>query len=53
MECQGLGRTNLFLHLQGAAEFSATVHKKDKRRDGKIRLNTPRQPTETTGLVRI
>ena len=33
MECQGLGRTNLFWHLQGAAEISATVHKTDKRRD--------------------
>ena len=53
MECQGLGRTNLFWHLQGAAECSATIHKIDKRRDGKIRLNTPRQPTETTVLVRI
>ena len=42
-----------FWHLQGAADFSATVHKTDKRRDGKIRLNTPRQPTETTVLVRI
>ena len=53
MECQELGRTDLW-HLQGAAEFSATAHKTDKRRDGKIRLSTPRQPPETTAvLVRI
>ena len=54
MECQGLGRTNLFLASPRSSRiFSATVHKTDKRRDGKIRLNTPRQLTQTTVLVRI
>ena len=51
MECQGLGSTNLFLAPR-SSRISATVHKTDKRRDGKIRLNTPRQQTETTVLVR-
>ena len=42
-----------FWHLQGEAEFSATVRKTDKRSDGKIRLKYAAPPTETTVLVRI
>ena len=55
MECQGLGRTNLFLVSPRSSRIfgNCTLHKTGKRRDDKIRLNTPRQPTEITVLVRI
>ena len=53
MECQGLGRANLFLASPRSSRIFGNRTQDDKRRSGKIRLNTPCQPIETTVLVRI